>query len=296
MYLKYRTVIYLFALLLLLALVPALAGCSSDRTENGPPTADTVAVGATPDVKVITNPTDIEEVKPNEEVIISLEASGTNLRYVWKAAKGTLSSSDGVTAIYTAPENSGRDSVDITITSDNGSTTRTVHFNVVTPEPTDVPTETVEPTEPVPTATTQPEASPSMPLRLDGFEDGQIVDCENLLRGTYSEEFEEPIWPIVVIGGRWYPQAEKPALKINGTWSQIVQFGTCNAPDSDPSSGSGQVFQLLIVKGIDPCHSLFVEYMRNAAATGDWSGILDGDIPQECKDNNIPVAIFVTRD
>ena len=143
MHLKHRKLIHFFGLFFLLAC--ALAGCGGGSVESVSPTAEAVAVAGTPVVNIVTNPVDVEEVLPGQQVIISIEASGSNLQFEWQEDKGTLSRTDGVSAIYTAPEAPGPDNVDITISSDGGSTTKTIAFVVL--EPTLTPTSTLPPTE-----------------------------------------------------------------------------------------------------------------------------------------------------
>jgi hypothetical protein len=117
---------------------------------------------------------------------------------------------------------------------------------------------------------------------LDGFENGQEVMCENPLQGTYLEEVTEPIWPVVIVDGIWYPQDQnfQPATKINGIWTGVARFGICTQPQRDV----GKAFQLLIIRADEDCHEQLDQYFVNGQATGDWPGLPNNDVVQSCKD------------
>lgn len=145
---KFKSIVCLFSCLTLIFL---LAACGNGSVEPEAETAVT-AVG-TPVVNIVTNPVDVEEVLPDQQVTISIEASGSNLTFEWQEGRGTLSKKDGVSAIYTAPTEPGPDNVDIIISSDDGNTTRSVPFNIMEPrldkpesEP-DTESENIKPTE-----------------------------------------------------------------------------------------------------------------------------------------------------
>jgi hypothetical protein len=102
-------------------------------------------------------------IQVGETAVLTVKASGTDLQFKWGANRGTLSSQTGASAIYTAPDSPGFDTVTVEVTSTGGSTVRSITFEVVVPPtPTSIPTSTPAPTEtPAPAPTSTPTVTPT---------------------------------------------------------------------------------------------------------------------------------------
>jgi hypothetical protein len=119
----------------LLILAAAGSGCGPASTPEA------VAIAATPLVTLIKNP-DVTEVGVGGEVAIAAEVTGVNPQFTWHAQRGTLSRTEGPSVIYKAPGTPGEDMVDLTVSSNGVTTTRSINFHVVAPTPTPPPTPT----------------------------------------------------------------------------------------------------------------------------------------------------------
>jgi hypothetical protein len=127
-----------------------------------------------------------------------------------------------------------------------------------------------------------PTASPRLPrtatpsasaVTLTNLQDGQTVPCQNIVRGTYPLDLKDYIWPIVYVGGRYYPQdgGGKAAQKVGGNWYQTVRFGDCNQPQEDV----GRPFQLIIITANESANTEFEEYIKAVQASGSWPGLIE---------------------
>lgn len=118
-------------------------------------TPQAVTVMVTPAVNIVMNPTNTK-IQVGQEIAISTEVTGRNPKVTWSAQKGKLSRTEGLSVIFTAPNEPGKVTIDIAVAVDTGATTRSVTFDIMqastsTPTPTPVP----------PTSTQTPTASPS---------------------------------------------------------------------------------------------------------------------------------------
>lgn len=166
-----------------------------------------------------------------------------------------------------------------------------------TPEPSE-PSPTVEPEgatrTPGPSVTQTPESTttpaPSA-VTLSSPQENATVPCETLAKGAYATDVVDPIWPVVSITGRLYPQDEggQPPPKANGEWIGTVRFGNCTQP---PDVDSGKPFQLIIYTAGQECRALFADYFTRGQKTGKWEGILPPALPADCKEHQ---RIIVTR-
>jgi len=127
-------------------------------------------------------PPDVSSIsaKPSTEILlgetagVSVQASGENLAFEWTAERGTVSSKGGPSAMYTAPDSPGPDTVTVEVSSSGGTMYRNITFDVRqpptdTPPPTDIPTPvpTTPPTEmPTPSSTPTPTPAPPPPPPL----------------------------------------------------------------------------------------------------------------------------------
>lgn len=95
-----------------------------------------------------------------ETATLSVTASGANLTFEWTATRGTITSPAGSSAVYTAPDTPGSDTVTVEVTggtssifrklfSGGNSTFKNVTLEII-PPPVDTPTPTVTPSHPVP--------------------------------------------------------------------------------------------------------------------------------------------------
>ena len=156
----------LLVVVVMLVIMLLVTGCgaaapSSPSPTPVPPTPTPVPPTPTPQppaVTLVVNPPDIKDVLPGQTVPLNADASGgSDLSFNWTVTNGTLSSADAPAVIYTAPYAPGIDVVTVVVKSSGGTTTKSVSFNVVTPDPpTDTPT-------PVPVDTATPTLVPTPP-------------------------------------------------------------------------------------------------------------------------------------
>jgi hypothetical protein len=253
-----------FVLTLLLICSFVLTACNqaaSDSTTKPPPT---VTINVVPGM----------EVSEGDEVAMVLETDPYEpLDWVWTVSgnsAGTLNVPSGENIVYTAGKE-GVDIIEAKATLEDGTPIKkTITITVTASEPPPPPSETpVAPTEIPPTETPLPPK-----VTLVDLQDGQKVNCLNLLSGTYSPDVEtEYIWPVVLVAGRFYPQdnAGKAAQMVDGEWSQAVRFGNCDNPNPNDI---GLTFELFIVTTNDSANAEFEAYIANAIKTGNWEGML----------------------
>jgi hypothetical protein len=90
--------------------------------------------------------------------------------------------------------------------------------------------------------------------------EGEVVACEYLAKGTFILSNNEFVWPIVRVGGRYYPQGlggQNPSM-TNGRWSANIRFGNCANLDAD----KGTRFELLIVTANEDVNQKFKDYLQ----------------------------------
>lgn len=108
------------------------------------------------------------DISAGESASLTVQATGKDLQFKWTVLRGKLSPQTGPAVIYTAPDTPGPDTVSVEVTSDGGSTVRTITFNILaaiviasptsTATTTPTPTETLMPTPTAITPTPPPEA------------------------------------------------------------------------------------------------------------------------------------------
>ena len=112
---------------------------------------------AAPIVALVVNPPDIKDLLPGQTVPINADTGGQDISFKWTVTRGVISSVDTPAVIYTAPDSPGIDIVTVEVNSAGGTTTKSVSFNVVTPQPsTPVPTPETATATPPPAATPTP--------------------------------------------------------------------------------------------------------------------------------------------
>lgn len=126
----------------LVALMHLLSACGTTTPPTPTPTAPP------PLVSLVVNPPDIKDLLPGQTVPISADTSGQDISFKWTVTRGVISSVDAPAVIYTAPDSPGIDIVTVEVNSSGGTTTKSVSFNVVTPQPS---TPTPQPSTAVPT-------------------------------------------------------------------------------------------------------------------------------------------------
>ena len=139
MFVQHRTIGFRLGLTILVTLILLLIGCGGPTPTPTPTPEEPIAI-ATPVVTILRKPPD-PEVPIGRQVILAAEATGCNLKIQWRPERGEVSNPEGPSTIYTAPDEPGSDTVDVTVTSNGWSTTERVIFTVVAQ-----PTETLAPT------------------------------------------------------------------------------------------------------------------------------------------------------
>ncbi len=253
----------LLAIGLLLVVVVVATACvptiTATPTPKPPPTI-TLDVSPGSQVAVGEGIAIVIKIEPYEELDWKWNVSGTGA--------GQLSATTGEQIVYTA----GKEGIDIVVAeakAASGATLKqTVSINIVAASHTAVPT------QPTVSTTIPPTTEPSTAaVTLTNLQDGQTVPCSNIARGTYPLDLKEDIWPVVYVGGRYYPQDEGglAAQKISGNWYQTVRFGDCQNPQRDV----GQVFQLLILTANESANTEFEKYIKRGQTSGNWPGLID---------------------
>jgi hypothetical protein len=191
----------------------------------------------------------IVDVEPYEHLGWTWQVSGTS--------GGALNTDEGENVVYTAGK-AGIDTITIRATLADGTPLKESLTIQVEAAATEIPVETDNPLPPR--------------VTLDNLQNNQHVPCENLARGTYPDDLEDAIWPVVFISGRYYPQDDggKAAQKANGEWYQNVRFGDCT---NNPEVDSGKAFQLIILTANEATNLEFENYFSNGRKTGQWPGM-----------------------
>jgi hypothetical protein len=99
----------------------------------------------------------------NEQMSLTVNASGDALQFKWTATKGSLSSTTAPSVVYTAPDSPGLVVVTVEVTGKGGAVVENVTLQVVAPTPTSTPTPTATwtPTPVTPTATPTRTSAPT---------------------------------------------------------------------------------------------------------------------------------------
>jgi hypothetical protein len=126
-----NSIVILSAILITVAIFP-LGACS----QATPVAIDLSEINVNPDKTVLIN----------EEISLSVNASGSNLQFKWTVEKGRVSSSDKPSIIYTAPNSPGSDTVTVEVLSGDVSKFRSIAINIVAPTSTPLPTPVWTPT------------------------------------------------------------------------------------------------------------------------------------------------------
>jgi hypothetical protein len=225
-----------------------------------------------------------QTVGPGDEIPISIPVdgpAGVKIDYVWiiPEGKGAIVTGDGTPAItYKAPTEPGTYQIRVKVTATGRDIERSVPIKVEAP-PTPPPS-TV-------TLTALGEIEFTSPESLQKH---LVVPCENVAEGTYSSGIEQPIWPVVYVARKYYPQDQSggSAPKANGKWVGTVRFGDCDEP---PPANRGVVFQLIIVAADQQCNQAFDDYLAEArAGNSGFSGM--PSLPAGCREY---VRITVVR-
>jgi hypothetical protein len=154
-------------------------------------------------------PPEVEEiiVSPGTEILtggnasLIMNASGVDLTFEWTVTRGSLSSADAPSIIYTAPDTPGADTVTVKITTNGQTVVRSTTFNVVEPPtptftPSPSPTSTPTPSEtPTPTETLTPTLTPLPPLTVADFD---LCNKFNNLNGEMGGAYEDENTPELV--------------------------------------------------------------------------------------------------
>lgn len=134
-----------------------------------------------------------------ESASLTIRAAGQDLQFKWTASRGTLSSSTAPSALYTAPDSPGPDTVTVEVTSEGGSIVQSITFEVEPlPTSTPTPTPTAAPTKPptpmpTPTPTVTPTPVPPLIETFPQAEHGEafmFVSSEGELNARYVESEE----------------------------------------------------------------------------------------------------------
>ena len=134
--------------------------------------------------EIVANPT--STVLVNDDVRLSVNAMGTDLKYKWTAERGRLSVSDKPSVTFTAPDSPGLVIVSVKVTSGRNATEeRTITLQVIetilspTPSPTDSPTPTFTPSVEMTPTTLPPSQGALSTLRqllVERFNDQELRD------------------------------------------------------------------------------------------------------------------------
>jgi hypothetical protein len=103
--------------------------------------------------QILVNPD--TDIRINEQATLRIDVvvQGATPKFSWSAERGTISSANAPSVIYTAPSTPGPDLVNVVVTAGETTFTQAISFNVVEPLPSPTPT----PTEDLSTPTAAPE-------------------------------------------------------------------------------------------------------------------------------------------
>jgi len=216
-------------------------------------TPQAVAVMGTPVVNIVINPTNTK-VQVGQEIAISTEVTGRNPKVTWSAQKGTLSRTEGLSVIFTAPNEPGKVTIDITIAVDTGATTRSVTFDIMQAS-TSTPTATVIPPTRAPTptvtSTTTPTRTITMPtgtitITINDPQNGGVARCpvpspqlcifavtggsSGVTGDLKIRAFVKPVNPPGDMPGYWYVDGKAYSVNETGDWSADLQIGNPQYP------------------------------------------------------------------
>lgn len=247
---------------LLSALVAAAVACGG---ENGPPEASLTPPGGN-SIPVISDTgglgfvgtETIEEGETREVQLSGVDDPDNDpLTYVFTARRGSVDpgepSADPAT-MYTAPRETGPDTITVTVRDGRGGVaTTTLDFTVVVAG---------EPTTDI-TDTTDGGAGPS--VEITDPADGAIVPPEVLVEGTAIDLQEGTvIWTVVQVGGLFFPQRE--AVLVRGDWTALAFIG--GGPQD-----SGVRFDILAVIMDAGGAQQFVDWLDEGERTGQYPGL-----------------------
>lgn len=210
-----------------------------------------LAVGCQPSgpdlsVSEIQIPAPDTPIRVDSQLNLNVDVSGTGpFTFHWSADRGTISDPTLPAISYTAPEAPGPVKVTVEVRGKEGQVIRTRNFQIVP----------------------GPEA-PSGQVTLAHPREGDRVDCEVLAQGTYQPGLQEKIWPVVWVGGRYYPQDEggKAPRMSNGKWRGTVRFGDCAKPRSEEKPEPP--FTLIVVTANEQANRAFEEYLKASSLPG----------------------------
>ena len=133
-----------------------------------------------------------------------------------------------------------------------------------------LPPPTIPVTGPTPTTPTMIVGDDKVTLAT--VQPGQQVPCRTAIRGMYTPDVTDAIWPVIYVNGLYHPAdtpqgSGKPAQKTNGTWESVVQFGDCTL-------SRGDRFELLIVIADRSANAAFENYLAETRKTQSFPGML----------------------
>jgi hypothetical protein len=140
------------------------------------------------------------------------------------------------------------------------------------PQPTAQPTASPQRIETTtqPSATASPAPATEQPtpgaVTITSLQDGQLVDCDTLVQGTYASDVTGKIWPVILAASKYHPQdvgGHAPPMN-NGKLIATVHFGDCSQPARD----TGKPFQLFIVIANQEANQAFEDYFTTAQSRG----------------------------
>lgn len=191
----------------------------------------------------------------NATASLTIDSSGSDLQFKWEAERGKISNPTAPSILYTAPDSPGPDVVTVRVSGAGGTSTKSKPFDVVA-------------------STETPHDRGSEKggfVTLSDLRDGSTVPCEVSVKGRYSPDIKDFIWPVVWVGGRFHPQDSdgRAAPKVNGTWFGTVHFGDCRQPQKD----TGKTFQLFVVTVGPEGNKEFEDYLAECRRTGNYLGV-----------------------
>jgi len=241
--------------------------------------------------------------------------------YIWKANVGTIEDpgpQGDPTVRYTAPSTPGEDTVTVIISDGKGGiTSDSVRFNVVvaqpppspppstpipTPEPTPTPTATPTQTPtltPTPTLTATPIPAPTNTptpefclVTITEPADKSGVLMEISVRGTATTVCREgdPLWVLVEIGGRQWPQLAPLTLFPRSGTDDLGWFVTALV---GIEGDAGKTFGILVISTTQEIDQEFTNWFEEGDRTGQFPGFIPRDLVR--KGAEVKTGISVTR-